>query len=217
MVRYEDLTGQTFGKLKALSYEGQSRWLCLCECGTKKIIKAQPLKRGEYKSCGCSGKKPKNLEGQVFGEWTVLEKGRSEKKFDAGGRYVGSSRYWLCRCSCGETREVLTHSLSNGSSTSCGHKALEKHHSVYVGESFGLLHVIRTYTPEEGMARAECLCACGNNVEVPIQRLLLGQTKSCGCLRRQASQQRMRALYSKHDMIKGDSNRIRGWKPKELK
>lgn len=55
----EDLFGQRFGKLVALLYvrpftgSDRSRWLCVCDCGGRKITKAENLKRGKSKSCGC--------------------------------------------------------------------------------------------------------------------------------------------------------------------
>lgn len=66
-----------------------------------------------------SGKKNKNsitteinLIGQVFGKWTVLNK--SEKRSSNGGIY------WHCQCECGNEKDVLSQSLRNGRSLSCG-------------------------------------------------------------------------------------------------
>ena len=57
-----------------------------------------------------------NLTGRTIGKWTVLGAVRRER-FPAGGEHV----YWLCRCSCGNEREVNGASLrKNGASTSCG-------------------------------------------------------------------------------------------------
>ena len=58
MQRYIDLSGQSFGKLKALSHagktnHGRSQWLCECECGQKKIIAQRSLIAGYTTSCGC--------------------------------------------------------------------------------------------------------------------------------------------------------------------
>jgi hypothetical protein len=51
-----DLTGQRFGRLQVLSFAGNinkgSLWLCKCDCGNKKIIRATNLKQGTQ-SCGC--------------------------------------------------------------------------------------------------------------------------------------------------------------------
>lgn len=54
MSKLENLTGQTFGKLTVLSYDGKQRWLCKCGCGNIKSIRAVSLKSGRSKSCGCS-------------------------------------------------------------------------------------------------------------------------------------------------------------------
>ena len=53
-----------------------------------------------------------NLIGQVFGKWTVINK--SEKKSCNGGIY------WHCKCDCGREKDVLSQSLRNGRSLSCG-------------------------------------------------------------------------------------------------
>lgn len=55
--RFQDLTGQTFGRWTVLSYAGKrSRyltWRCLCVCGEVKVIASGTLKSGHSKSCGC--------------------------------------------------------------------------------------------------------------------------------------------------------------------
>jgi hypothetical protein len=57
-MRFQDLVGQKFNKLTVLEYvgknkSGQSRWLCLCDCGNKHEALASHLKTGNIKSCGC--------------------------------------------------------------------------------------------------------------------------------------------------------------------
>lgn len=53
-----DLVGKRFGLLTVIERRGsdkngQSMWLCRCDCGTEKIIRGHDLKGGT-KSCGCS-------------------------------------------------------------------------------------------------------------------------------------------------------------------
>ena len=48
-----DLTGQRFGRLTAIEYVGNSKWLCKCECGNEKIVCRGHLKSGAIRSCGC--------------------------------------------------------------------------------------------------------------------------------------------------------------------
>lgn len=54
-----DLTGKRFGRLVVLEYaltskHGGAYWLCLCDCGNKKIIKSQHLRSGHIVSCRCA-------------------------------------------------------------------------------------------------------------------------------------------------------------------
>lgn len=52
-----DLTGQRFGKLKAVDDVGSKSsrriWLCQCDCGEITFVIGQHLKSGKTQSCGC--------------------------------------------------------------------------------------------------------------------------------------------------------------------
>lgn len=52
-----DLTGQVFSRLRVIKREGYKgrnyAWLCLCQCGTYKVIAGQSLRQGNTRSCGC--------------------------------------------------------------------------------------------------------------------------------------------------------------------
>lgn len=56
------------------------------------------------------------LEGKKFGKLTVIRYAFSEKH----------SRYWECKCDCGQTTEVSTHHLTTGNTSSCGCLRIEK-------------------------------------------------------------------------------------------
>lgn len=49
----EDLAGRKFCRLFVVSYAGKSRWHCVCDCGNKTTPRADGLKEGRVKSCGC--------------------------------------------------------------------------------------------------------------------------------------------------------------------
>jgi 5-methylcytosine-specific restriction endonuclease McrA len=59
-----NLVGQKFGRLQVIESAGsqvygsqgkrKSVWLCLCDCGTSKIIAGGALTSGNSKSCGCA-------------------------------------------------------------------------------------------------------------------------------------------------------------------
>lgn len=55
-MKREKLEGKTFGRLRVKEYVGKSKYLCECECGNEKIIRADHLRSGATKSCGCLNK-----------------------------------------------------------------------------------------------------------------------------------------------------------------
>ena len=63
MGKFQDLSGQTFGRWTVLnkykSIKKRVRWFCQCKCGNKKFVTAACLKDGRSKSCGCYAKENK--------------------------------------------------------------------------------------------------------------------------------------------------------------
>lgn len=53
----------------------------------------------------------KDLTGETFGKWVVLERSQNDQKQHA---------MWLCRCECGNTSIVRSADLTHGKSTNCG-------------------------------------------------------------------------------------------------
>lgn len=54
----DNLIGKVFDRLTVIervenTKQGDARWLCRCECGNEKVIRARALKTGKTKSCGC--------------------------------------------------------------------------------------------------------------------------------------------------------------------
>lgn len=49
----KNLVGQRFGRLTVISWAGDSRWLCKCDCGQQTKAITANLKRGNTSSCGC--------------------------------------------------------------------------------------------------------------------------------------------------------------------
>lgn len=59
MGTFQDLTGQKFNKLTALSRAsntlgGRIRWNCICDCGNETIVISSNLKSNRTTSCGCA-------------------------------------------------------------------------------------------------------------------------------------------------------------------
>lgn len=118
-----------------------------------------------------------NLNGQVFGRWTVLE---------TIPKYKNGRTYCLCRCECGIEKYIVRYSLLNGDSQSCGclakEQAQDRCRKDYTGVTFGELTVVAMlYGYKNGKTYCRCLCSCGNEHIASISNLISGSTKSCGC------------------------------------
>ena len=78
-----NLTGQTFGRWKVESYaytdhRSHSFWNCCCECGTKKPVLGNSLRRNKSISCGCYQKEnPANRLRPYESRYNVMV-GRSD-------------------------------------------------------------------------------------------------------------------------------------------
>jgi hypothetical protein len=52
-----EITGQRFGRLEVIeraeNQGGQTRWTCICDCGTETTVNGGDLASGATKSCGC--------------------------------------------------------------------------------------------------------------------------------------------------------------------
>lgn len=60
----------------------------------------------------------------------------------------------------------------------------------HTGRVYGRLTVLRYIGSLKRRSRWECQCECGNVISVVAQSLLIGQTKSCGCYRREVTIER---------------------------
>lgn len=130
--------GQKFGRLTVIEeapkpspyLEYRGRWyLCRCDCGNQAVVREDALKRGQTKSCGClrrekarltkqGGKKTMPVNpGQKYGRLSVIRETDQRKR---------GAVLWECRCDCGNTVYVGTHSLKSGNTKSCGCLQIER-------------------------------------------------------------------------------------------
>lgn len=117
----EDLTGQRFGSLIAISRAARpdglassgAYWLCKCDCGNEKIIMGKSLQQGKTKSCGCHSQGVKDITGQRFGKLTVIAQDKLRTN-------EGNGTYWLCSCDCGQIKSIRRGNLISGNVKSCG-------------------------------------------------------------------------------------------------
>ena len=78
-----------FGLLTVISelpqrdINGHKRWVCKCDCGSRRVVYGHNLKSGSTKSCGCLPKNYVHLRGSYHPRWK-------------GGRRVDKDGYvWL--------------------------------------------------------------------------------------------------------------------------
>ncbi len=179
-MKQRDISGQRFGKLVAIhrvttghATRAASRWLCVCDCGTKIVAYLPDLVRHNVSSCGCL--RHKMHIGAQFGRLTVLRRQGTHRR----------DVTWLCQCSCGRKTLVPTGELNRHNTSSCGCIAKEIEQSRrndMLGKRFGKLVVIRcTMRKRRRQLLWECRCDCGAVVLVTGVSLRFG-TRSCGCL-----------------------------------
>lgn len=110
---------------------------------------------------------PKNLCGEKYGRWTVI---------DSTPIIETDERKWRCRCDCGTERYVLERSLLYGGSHSCGCLRDETFRSKVVydltGKSFGELTVLHKAEHQKRMA------AFGGLAGVPAETLTMFPQRS---------------------------------------
>ena len=119
MIKPYDITGQKYNRLTVigLSHKDGKRykWLCRCDCGNEITARADMLKNGDVKSCGCLNREVcksfflKPMVGKKFGRLFVLEQVTFENPIK-----------YKCLCDCGNYATIPGGSLRNGHTTSCG-------------------------------------------------------------------------------------------------
>ena len=122
--KFKDLTGKVFGELTAIEYEGNTYWKCKCLHGHETSVSWKHLNsESTCKTCRYDKiRKPKPIkEPKVSIHDTMLGKQVNDLTVI---KDLGNDR-WLCRCKCGELREIRGHSLRHPCSENaymCRHK-----------------------------------------------------------------------------------------------
>lgn len=116
----ENLLGKKFGKLTVIKKgtktgSGQVRWICICDCGSRKEVEvlAANLKKGHTTGCGCRRNHDKKIDltGKKINMLTVIRQDGYNKSGQAN---------WLCKCECGDFTTVDGYRLRRGELKSCG-------------------------------------------------------------------------------------------------
>lgn len=163
---------------------GQTQWVCKCDCGNYIVRNGSKMAEGKQISCGCQKRyKTINEVGNRYNKLIVL------KQADKPRENAGRGLWWLCKCDCGNITIVRGKDLRNGDVQSCGCLEKENQHKFgqynFIDETnnvYTYLTVIKQAPSKKGIAAWECKCKCGNTIIVRGCDLRNGSVKSCGCL-----------------------------------
>lgn len=173
-----------------LTTRGETKRLCICDCGTERYVLERALRSGGSTSCGCARKEnaakalSEDLQGKVFGELSVLKKADHQRK--------NGGVWWTCRCSCGSLTDYPATLLRTGKRTHCSGPAHEKPRpfSDISGKRFHRLTAL--YPTEQrdpgGNVLWHCRCDCGTELDISYNRLVYTNLRSCGCRKREHDQ-----------------------------
>lgn len=126
MPKKQNLIGQKFNRLTVIE-EAPTRnkktfWLCQCDCGNILEVRADQLKSGNTKSCGCLNTETRSklgksriqdISGQKFGKLTAIKRLQTRQNKNLGYD-------WECLCDCGNHTIVPITYLKNNNTLSCG-------------------------------------------------------------------------------------------------
>ena len=132
--RAKDITGEKFGMWTVESFshivlndEGKTSnymYNCICECGVEREVALSNLKTKTHKGprgCGCAVVRTKDLSGQSFGHWKVLELDHIERRPNYKTGNNTTTAFYKCLCGlCGNEKLVSGANIKSGKTKSCG-------------------------------------------------------------------------------------------------
>jgi len=119
-----------------------------------------------------------DLTGKKFNRLTVINRDLSVP--------TAKGAYWICKCDCGTIVSVCGRFLRSGETKSCGCWNREKGSLQWkkdiTGQRFGRLVALYCTNEKSGHCyKWHCRCDCGRELDVPINSLTTGGTRSKEC------------------------------------
>lgn len=122
----KDMTGMRFGRITVIKFvpdnTKRSSWLCKCDCGNFKVIRAHNLVSGTTNSCGCLAKE-------------LLQESHDKRSYIHKSEYLNKKinnltileikkghncTLCVCKCDCGNIVEKIMSAVVKGDVKSCG-------------------------------------------------------------------------------------------------
>lgn len=139
--------------------------------------------------------KRKTNIGDKFNSLTILS-------FDNNDNWRNAD----CICDCGNTINVKKESLLYDKVKSCGCTRKRTPQLDKIGKKYGLLTICDIYFKKIGSRSTsvcECLCDCGNRVNVLLYTLYRGDTRSCGCYKKNNPSNLKHGMSKKGEWVDG--------------
>ena len=175
-------------------------WLCKCDCGKTKAVRAGHLREGKIKSCGClreealatwnkdkgtSERYAADLTGQRWNMLTAVERAAPPENSNLTHDYR-RAMFWLWRCDCGNQKAIRVASVMAGRTRSCG-CLIGTHAPDVTGQRWNMLTAVERMPPlpqDPWTPRWLWRCDCGKTKVIRYASVRIGKAKSCGCLRK---------------------------------
>ena len=102
----KDIAGFRYGKLIAIKYVGDFKWLCRCDCGKFCVVSTGNLTNEHTKSCGCEMHTHNNLrhgmaDTRLYNTWSHMKSRCINPNDNAfrhyGGRGIKVCDEWTCK------------------------------------------------------------------------------------------------------------------------
>lgn len=193
--KFEDLTGQKFGKLTVIKRIEKPvdkkmhgvYWLCSCECGGTDVRISGALKESlkAKRQISC----PQCRKHKYYKDWSKCKVGMLQpiKEVPRPPGTSPQTRYWLCKCDCGNEVIVGSHRLGHQANNcrntplNCGCLGTRGSQLRLEGKVFGELTVIKKMPPHKRHMMWLCRCVCGNEKIVEAQTILRREGNECRC------------------------------------
>ena len=114
--------------------------------------------------------------GLKYGRLTIIDE-----------KFIDKKRVAFCICDCGKNHSANVHKLRIGHTTSCGcynlYNLKKPKLESQVGKKYGRLVIVEDSLMGGNKRSIEAICDCGKKVNVRLNYLRSGHSKSCGCYR----------------------------------
>jgi hypothetical protein len=180
---------------------------CSCPAKTIRIVASNSLSSGNSKSCGCL---KREVTSRIFKKWPILPPDSRWTILKESGKDKWGAYTYKVQCSCPAKtiRVVAGSSLSSGDSKSCGclkrevtSRIFKKWPILPPDSRWTILGEARSDGRYKSLYHVQCSCPAKTMRVVAGNSLSSGNSKSCGCLKREVTSR----IFKKWPILPPDS------------